>query len=123
MFDQLKGLGGLGNLGNIMSVAQEIPGKIEEAQTRLAAVRETGSAGGGMVEVDASGKGEVLAVRVDPAAFSGEDPQVIQDLFLAAANDAIAKTKKAAAAEIEDITKDLPIPGLADALAKMTGNV
>lgn len=123
MFDQLKALGGLGNLGDLANLARTVPSRIEDVQKRLATIRETGSAGGGMVEVDASGKGEVLAVRIDPAAFSQEDPQVIQDLFLAATNDAIKKTKAAAAREIEDVTKDLPVPGLSDALSKLTGNV
>ena len=122
MFDQLKNLGGLGGLGDIMSLAKEVPGRVDEAQKRLGAIRETGTAGGGMIEVDASGKGELLAVRIDPATAGTEDPQVMQDLFLAAANDALAKTKKQAAAEIKDLTKDLPIPGLADTLAKFTGN-
>ena len=119
VFDQLKNLGGL---GNIMGIASELPKRIDDVQKRLDTIRETGSAGGGMVEVDADGKGNVLAVRVSPEAFSGEDPQVIQDLFLAAANDALTKTKKAAAGEIEQATSDLPIPGLSDTLKKFTGN-
>ena len=122
MFDQLKNLGGLGNLGNLMGLAQEIPGRMEAVQKRLGEIRETGSAGGGMVEVDASGQAEVLAVRIDPAAFSTEDPQVIQDLFLAATNDALTKTKKAAAEVIREHTADVPIPGLSETLAKFTGN-
>ena len=122
MFDQLKNLGGLGGLGDIMNIAKDMPGKVEEAQKRMSDVRTTGSAGGGMVEVDATGTGDVVAVRVDPAAFSGEDPQVIQDLFLAASNDALSKAKQASAEVIKDVTKDLPIPGLADTLAKLTGN-
>ena len=119
MFDQLKNLGGLGNL---MNLAQEVPGRIEEVQKRLAAIRETGTAGGGMVEVDAGGKGELLAVRIDPQAGVSEDPQVLQDLFLAAANDALAKTKRRGDEEIKAVTSDLPIPGLGDALAKFAGN-
>lgn len=122
MFDQLKNLGGLGGLGDIMSIAKDMPGKVDEVQKRLAEVRQTGTAGGGMVEVDATGDGKILAVRIDSAAYAGEDPQVIQDLFLAATNDALAKTKKAAANVIEDATKDLPIPGLSDMLAKLSGN-
>ena len=123
MFDQLKNLGGLGNLGNLMGMAQEIPQRMEEATKRLGEIRETGSAGGGLVEVDASGKGEVLAVRIDPQAMTGEDPQVIQDLFLAATNDALAKTKKSAAAMMKDLTSDVPIPGLSEALAKFSGSM
>lgn len=121
MFDQLKNLGGLGGLGNLAQLAQQVPAKVEEAQRRLGDIRETGSAGGGLVEVDASGKGEVLAVRIDPAAFGGEDPQVIQDLFLAATNDALSKTKASAGKMMKEVSADLPIPGLGDMLAKFTG--
>ena len=115
MFDQLKNLGGLGGLGNLAQLAQQVPAKVEEAQRRLGDIRETGSAGGGLVE------GEVLAVRIDPAAFGGEDPQVIQDLFLAATNDALSKTKASAGKMMKEVSADLPIPGLGDMLAKFTG--
>ena len=62
----LKGLEGLANLGSIMKQAQQMGGKLQEVNAQLKTQRTTGSAGGGLVEVETNGLGEVLAVRIDP---------------------------------------------------------
>lgn len=112
-----KGLGNLANLGGMMS-------KLQALQAELRTKRVTGSAGGGLVEVDASGAGEVLAVRIDPTLFEkegGPDREMIEDLLPAAINDAAQKTKHLYAEAMQEATGGMNLPGLGDALSKFTG--
>ena len=110
---------GLGDLGNIMKQAQEMGGKMQELSVELKAKRVTGSSGAGMVEVEANGLGEVLAVRLDPSLFEKQDQELLEDLLPAAFNAAQVKAKQLHAEQMQSLTGGLNIPGLSDALGQM----
>jgi len=78
-----------------------------------------GSAGGGMVEVESNGHGEVLRIKIDPAL---EDREMIESLLPAAVNDASAKAKELHVELMQSVTGDLNLPGLDDALSQLTGD-
>lgn len=116
----LKGLSNLASLPGILKQAQEMSAKLQQAQTELAAKRVTGAAGGGLVEVDANGLGEVLAVRLDPNLVARQDREMLEDLLPAAINAAQAKAKQLHAESLSHITGGMSIPGLTDALGGMS---
>lgn len=109
-----KGLGNLANLGSLMKQAQEMGGKMQQLTEELKAKRVTGSAGAGLVEVDANGAGEVLAVRIDPSLVEKQDRELIEDLLPAAINAALEKTKDLYAEQMNELTGGLNIAGLSE---------
>jgi DNA-binding YbaB/EbfC family protein len=117
-----KGLGNLANLGSLMKQAQEMSGKMEQLTQELKSKRVTGSAGAGMVEVEASGVGEILAVRIDPALFAKQDREMVEDLLPAAINAAQQKAKELYAEQMQTLTGGMNLPGLSEALGSL-GNM
>lgn len=91
-------------------------GKIQEQmgtfQEKLGGISATGSSGGGMVEIELSGKMEVLAVRIAPEAMEGGDFEMLQDLVMAAFSSALEKVKEAINGEMGAMAGSLGIPGL-----------
>ena len=81
-------------------------------QEKLATVSETGSAGGGMVEIDLNGKLEVTAVRIAPEALEGGDVEMLQDLILAAFSSGMERIREAIGREMGAMAGGLNIPGL-----------
>ena len=79
------------NLGQLMKQAQEMQSKMAEMQQRLVDVEITGSAAAGMVIVVMNGKGEMRKVKIDPALIIPDEAEVLEDLIVAAQNDARAK--------------------------------
>ena len=79
------------NLSQLMKQAQEMQSKMAEMQQRLADVEITGSAAAGMVTVALNGKGEMRKVKIDPSLIVPEEAEVLEDLIVAAQNDARAK--------------------------------
>ena len=79
-------------------------------QEKLANISATGSAGGGLVEVDLNGKLELIAVRIAPQAMEGADAEMLQDLIVAAFNDGMAKVKEEIGSEVGAMT-GINIPG------------
>ena len=112
---------GLGNIANIMKQAQEMGGKMQQLSEELKAKKVVGKAGAGMVEVDANGLGEVLAVRIDQSLFEKQDREFLEDLLPAAINDAQQKAKQLHAEQMQGLTGGLNIPGLSEALGQMGG--
>lgn len=108
----LKGLGNLANLGQIMKQAQEFGSKMQAIQEELKQVLVTGAAGGGLVEVDANGLGETLAVRIDASLIEKQDKEMIEDLLPAAINDATTKAKEKHSEAVQEATGGLNLPGL-----------
>lgn len=117
-----KGLGNLGNLGSLMKQAQEMGGKMEELKEKLKLQRVVGSAGAGLVEVEANGLGDILAVRIDPSLIEKQDRELLEDLLPAAINAAQQKAKQAHAEEMQSLTGGLNIPGLSEALGQLDVN-
>ncbi len=98
------------NLGQMMKQAQQMQAKMAELQDRLAESEMTGAAGGGMVQVTMNGKGELRAVKIDPSLLTPADAEVLEDLVVAAANDAKTKVESHVAEEMQKLTGGLALP-------------
>ncbi|MBP1779574.1 MAG: hypothetical protein H6Q86_5585 [candidate division NC10 bacterium] len=102
----------MAGLGDLMKQAQRLKAEMERIQAEAATKTVEGSAGGGMVSVIANGKGELLSVRIDPAAVREEDLDMLQDLITAAANDALRKARELLAQDVSRLTGGFGLPGL-----------
>ena len=98
------------NLGQLMRQAQEMQDRITELQTRLGEIEVIGTAGGGMVEVTLSGKSEARRIRIDPKLMEDGERQVLEDLLVAAFNDARQKIEARVAEKMSELTGGLPLP-------------
>lgn len=117
-----KGIENLANLGGLMKQAQEMSGKMQQMTEELKTKRVVGSAGAGLVEVEANGVGEILNVRIDPALFERQDRELLEDLLPGAINDAQRKAKELAASRMQELTGGMNLPGLGDLLGQLGGN-
>ncbi|MEO1292453.1 MAG: YbaB/EbfC family nucleoid-associated protein [Pseudomonadota bacterium] len=107
----LKGLGGLGNMGEMMKQVQEMQAKMAALQEKLETLEVEGSAGAGMVKAVCTAKGQVRRVEIDPSLMGGaEEKEVLEDLIVAAVNDAQTKASERAQAEMSEITAGMPLP-------------
>ena len=102
----------MAGLGDIMKQAQRLKAEMDRLQAEAATKTVEGSAGGGMVTVVANGKGDLLSVKIDPEVARGEDLEMLQDLVVAAANDALRRARELLAQEVSRITGGLNLPGL-----------
>lgn len=98
------------NLGNMLKQAQQMQSKMAEMQARLEAATMEGQAGGGMVKVTLSGKGDLKKVGIDPSLMVAEDREVLEDLLLAAHADAKQKVEAMMAEEMQKATGGLNLP-------------
>jgi nucleoid-associated protein EbfC len=115
-------LKGLGNIGALIKQAQQLGGQMGQITEEMRKRRVTGAAGGGMVEIEVNGLMEVLRCRIDPQLVIQNDREMLEDLVVAAVNQAIAKGKQMHADSLRDLTGGLPLPGIInEALAKFTG--
>ena len=103
---------GQGNMGNMMKQMQEMQKKLEAAQKEIEETVVKGSAGGGMVEVEANGKKEILSVKIKPEVVDPEDVEMLEDMILTALNDAIKQAEKVGEDKMGRLTGGLNIPGL-----------
>lgn len=100
------------NLGNMMKQAQKLQSKMLEMQEELGNRTVTAQVGGGMVEVVANGRQEILSLRIDPEVVTPDDTEMLQDLILAAVNDALNRSREMVSSEMAKLTGGLKIPGL-----------
>lgn len=98
------------NIAGLMKQASQMQKKMEEMQAQLDAMRVEGSAGAGMVRVTLSGKGNMLAVAIDPKLADPADMEMLQDLIVAAHADAKKKVETAAAEQMQAVTGGLQLP-------------
>ncbi len=111
----LKGLGNLGNLGNIgnlMKQVQDMQSKMTEVEEELAKISVEGSAGGGMVTVVANGKQDVLSIDIDPDVFTENERDMVQDMIVAAVNQALETSRELRVEKLSHLTGGLKIPGM-----------
>lgn len=94
----------------MMKAAGEMKAKMEAMQNELAELVVEGRSGGGMVVVALSGKGDVRGIKIDPALLKPEDAEVIEDLIVAAFNDARGKSEVEMQRRMSEVTAGLPIP-------------
>ena len=106
----LKGLGQFGDMAKLMKQAQEMQSRMADAQERLDAIEVTGEAGAGLVTVTATAKGQVRSLAIDPSLFVPEEREVVEDLIVAAIQDAQARAVDAAQAEMAKLTEGLDLP-------------
>ncbi len=98
------------NLGQLMKQAQEMQTKMQEMQERVAGAEATGAAGGGLVSVSLNGKSEMRAIRIDPSLADPDDMEILEDLVVAAYNDAKAKIEAHVQEEMQKVTGGLNLP-------------
>lgn len=106
----LKGLGQLGDMAKIMKQAQEMQAKMAEAQARLDEIEVVGEAGAGLVRATATAKGQLKTLSIDPSLFQPEEREVVEDLIVAAVQDAQARAQLAAQEELGKVTAGLDLP-------------
>lgn len=100
------------DMNAIMQQAQQFQQNMTRIQEELGRKTVSGSAGGGMVTVTANGKGEILAVQVDPVVLGEKDVTMLQDLIVSAVNDALRKARDLGKTEMGKLTGGLNLPGL-----------
>ncbi len=100
----MKGLGGM------MKQVQEMQERMQRLQEELAETRVMGTAGGGMVSVTLTGKGEMTAVEIDPSLLKEEEKEIVEDLVMAAHNDAKARMEALVAEKMREATGGLSLP-------------
>ena len=103
-------LGGLKDLGALMKQAQEMQQKIGELQERLADSEVVGQSGAGLVKVTLNGKNEMRRVEIDPSLLAADEKGVLEDLIVAAANDARTKVETLVQDQMRGLTGGLPLP-------------
>ncbi len=103
----------------IMRQAQEMQGKAVEMQERLAQMRVEGTSGGGMVTVTATGQQKILGVSVEPSLIADGDKEMLEDLVVAAVNQALDKAKAVAAEEMSKLTGTMNLPGMEEMMSKI----
>ena len=100
----------MNNLDEIMAMAQNVQAELEKAQASLDGIEVEGSSGGGMVKVRASAKGRIIAVDITPELLQPSEKAMLEDLVVAAFNDARAKADAASNTEMGKMASGLPLP-------------
>lgn len=101
-----------GNMSNIMKQAQAMQEQMAKVQEQAAAKTVSGTAGGGIVTVTVNGAMQIVSVTLDPEVVKSGDVEMLQDLVVAASNDALRKAHEMMAEEMKSVTGGLKIPGL-----------
>lgn len=100
------------DMNSIMQQAQQFQQNMARVQEELGQKKVTGSAGGGMVTVTANGKSEILSIVIERAIIVESEADMLQDLIVAATNDALRKAREMGKAEMGKLTGGLNLPGL-----------
>ncbi len=112
---------GITDFASMLKQAQEMGGKMKDFSDQMRNQRVSGNAGGGMVEAEVNGLGEVIRVKIDPQLVTRGDREMIEDLIPAAINQAVAKSQELRMKAMQSMTGELNVPGLQEALSKFTG--
>jgi DNA-binding YbaB/EbfC family protein len=99
-------------LGKMMKQAQQLQSKMLKLQEELAEKTVETSSGGGMVKVVASGKQQLVSIQIEQEVVDPDDVEMLQDLILAAVNDALTKAQEMVSGEMSKLTGGMNIPGL-----------
>jgi nucleoid-associated protein EbfC len=103
---------GIPNMGNLLKQAQQFQAKMAKLQEELGERTVEASSGGGMITVVANGKQEILSVKIDPEVVDPNDREMLQDLIMAAVNDALTKARNMVQEEMGKLTHGLNLPNL-----------
>jgi nucleoid-associated protein EbfC len=104
--------GGKKGMKDLMKQAQKMQNDMMKAQEELAQKIVEGTAGGGMVKVEMNGKNQVLSLKLDPEVVDADDIEMLEDLIIAALNEAQEKVSKTSETEMGKLTGGMNIPGL-----------
>jgi nucleoid-associated protein EbfC len=99
-------------MGNMLKEAQKLQARMLKMQEELAEKTVESAVGGGMIKVVANGRNQVVAIRIEKEVVNPEDVEMLQDLILAAVNDALTKSQEMVATQMGKLTGGLNIPGL-----------
>ena len=99
-------------MGNLQRMAQQMQQELLRIQGELETMTVDGSAGGGVVKAVVTGKQELVSVTIDPAAVDPADVDMLQDLIVAAVNDALGNSRRVAEEKMAAVTGGLKIPGM-----------
>ena len=100
------------DMNALMKQAQQMQEQMAQAQEQLAHETVEGTAGGGLVTVKATGAGEITEIKIDPKAIDPEDPEMLEDVVLAAVNEALRAAQNLAQSKLGGLTGGLGLPGL-----------
>jgi len=98
------------SIEDIMAMAQNVQAELAKAQDGLDKIEVEGAAGGGLVKVRASAKGRIIGIEIDPSLLQPSEKQMVEDLVVAAFNDAKVKADAASGAEMAKMTSGIPLP-------------
>ena len=98
------------DLMGIMKQAQAMQQKMQDVQAELDTIEVEGSSGGGVVKVTMTAKGHLKGVSIDPSLLNADEKEIVEDLIVAAANDARVKAERTMQERLEEVTKGLPLP-------------
>jgi DNA-binding YbaB/EbfC family protein len=99
-------------MGNLQRMAQQMQQEMLRIQTELEATQVDGSAGGGVVRATVTGKQELVSITLDPSVVDSDDVEMLQDLVVAAVNDALRASRELAEQKMSAVTGGLRIPGM-----------
>jgi DNA-binding YbaB/EbfC family protein len=98
------------NLGQMMKQAQQMQARMQEMQAKLGDMQATGGAGAGLVEVTLNGKGDLKSIKLQKAVVDPEEVEVLEDLIVAAFNDAKSKVEAMVAEETQKLMGGMKLP-------------
>lgn len=101
----------MANIGQLMKQAQQMQKKMQDVQAKLDGITVEGKSGGDMVTVTMSCKGQVKSIKIDPSLVDPEDVEMLEDLMVAAMNDAKAKADAKTEEEMSAVTGGMGLPG------------
>ncbi|MBU4186093.1 MAG: YbaB/EbfC family nucleoid-associated protein [Desulfobacteraceae bacterium] len=99
-------------MGNMMKQAQKLQAKMLKLQEELADKTVETTAGGGMIKVVANGRQQILSIQIEKEVVDPDDVEMLQDLILAAVNDALVKSQEMVSGEMSKLAGGLKIPGM-----------
>ncbi len=100
----------MNSIEDIMAMAQNVQAELAKAQDGLDRIEVEGASGGGLVKVSASAKGRIIGIRIDESLLQPSEKQMLEDLVVAAFNDAKTKADAASGAEMAKMTSGIPLP-------------
>ncbi|MEW5722985.1 MAG: YbaB/EbfC family nucleoid-associated protein [Thermodesulfobacteriota bacterium] len=103
---------GIGQMGNLVKQAQKMQQRIAKLQEEMAEKTVTATVGGGMVTVEASGNQQIVSIKIEKEVVDPDDLEMLQDLIVAAVNEALKQAQEMVTQEMQKITGGINIPGL-----------
>lgn len=102
----------MSSVGKLMKQFAKVQQQMEKVQSDLAQRTVEGTSGGGAVKVVAKGDGSLVSIKIDPAAITSSDAQLLEDLILTAANQALSQAKELSSQEMGKAASGLSLPGM-----------